>query len=293
MKKERSRDRCRMEKSYLEILNEVRRDISSPFRALIELNREKRTRKAREKIFEHIGTRIKKTGTLIIGVRCRDGIVIGSDRKIVRGGETEYSNKIFEFDIGGKILFAAEGLTGIRDDFFLLLNYEIRRRRGVDTLYEVKIIVEDIISELTERYKDRIREPYPIGVLMGGLEKISEGKAVLYYIYSQGYGEQVGFRCTGHGGDYGYSLAKFLYGPHLAPELTVEEVARRVAFTISWVAEDVDTTVGGGIDIFMIKDENPAAQRLSNEVVNREKEHAKEIKERLYEILFTRELSRG
>ncbi|GAI63467.1 unnamed protein product, partial [marine sediment metagenome] len=38
-----------------------------------------------------------------------EGIIIGSDRKIFRGGETEYTNKIFEKTIGGKILFAAEG----------------------------------------------------------------------------------------------------------------------------------------------------------------------------------------
>jgi 20S proteasome alpha/beta subunit len=28
--------------------------------------------------------------TLIIGIRCRDGVVIGSDRKVIRGGEAEY-----------------------------------------------------------------------------------------------------------------------------------------------------------------------------------------------------------
>lgn len=148
-----------MRKSYLEILSETQRDDSekSPLRALIESNRRKRIRKSREKLLEHIRpstfTRpraIEKTGTLIVGIRCEDGIVIGSDKKTIRGGETQYSRKIFEVDIGGKVLFAAEGLTGIRDDFFLLLNYEVRRRRGVDTFYEVKIIVEDIIAELTE-----------------------------------------------------------------------------------------------------------------------------------------------
>lgn len=87
--------------------------------------------------------------TLIIGAKCRDGIVIGSDRKIQRGGETSFDNKIFEFDVGGKILFAAEGLTGIRDDFFYLLKSAITSRRVIDTLYEVKLLVEDIIVNLS------------------------------------------------------------------------------------------------------------------------------------------------
>ena len=52
--------------------------------------------------------------TLLIGAECSDGVVIGSDQKTLRGGEVGYRNKIFEFDLGGKVLFATEGLTGIR-----------------------------------------------------------------------------------------------------------------------------------------------------------------------------------
>jgi 20S proteasome alpha/beta subunit len=193
--------------------------------------------------------------TLIIGARCRDGIVIGSDKKISRGGETEYSNKIFEFDIGGKVLFAAEGLTGIRDDFFYLLNYEIRRRRGVDTIYEVKLIVEDIIANLTERYAERVNDPVPVGVLMAGLENLSEGKATVYYIHGTGYGEQISFRSSGSGGEYAYSLAKFLCGHNICSNLSIDEAARRIAFTILWVSEDVDSSVGG-LSIAKMKDKD-------------------------------------
>jgi len=92
-------------------------------------------------------------------------------QKILRGEEIEYDNKVFEFDLGGKVLFAAEGLTGVRDDFFLLFNHEISRRRGVDTMYEVKLIVEDIIADLTRKYGERVKQESPIGVLMGGLER--------------------------------------------------------------------------------------------------------------------------
>jgi 20S proteasome alpha/beta subunit len=144
--------------------------------------------------------------TLIIGIKCSDGIVIGSDRKVTRGGEVEYSNKIFEVS---SVLFAIEGMTGIRDDFLLLLNNEIRQRKGIDTLYEMKVIVEDIIEVLSKRYKDRIKEESPVGVLMGGLEELDKGKAKMYYIHGVGYGEETNFLCTGHGGPYATSIAKF------------------------------------------------------------------------------------
>jgi 20S proteasome alpha/beta subunit len=205
--------------------------------------------------------------TLIIGARCVDGIVIGSDRKIQRGGETSYENKIFEFDVGGKILFAAEGLTGIRDDFFYLLESAITSRRVIDTLYEVKLLVEDIIANLSERYGERVRDPSPVGVLMGGLEQLKGGSAIVYYIHGVGYGEQVSFRCSGHGGQYAYSIAKFLCGPNICENLDTNEVARRIAYIISWVSEDVDSTVGGLPSIAIMKNGQPTVNYLADEIL--------------------------
>jgi len=221
--------------------------------------------------------------TLIIGIRGRDGVVLGSDRKVLRGGEAEYSNKIF---VISNVALAVEGLTGIRDDFLYLLNVELQRRRGVDTLYEMKVIAEDIIAELTERYRERVREEMPIGVLMAGREFLTYGKALLYYIHGVGYGEAVDFLCTGHGGPYATSLAKFL----LKKDLDVYENAKRVAFIISWVAEDVDVTVGGDPDVVVIKDsEVPTTEpieRLNETVIKDMKNKAKEFKEKLASIVF-------
>ena len=221
--------------------------------------------------------------TLIIGIRCRDGVVLGSDRKLLRGGEVEYSNKIF---IINNVAFAVEGLTGIRDDFLYLLDLELKRRRGVDTLYEMKVIAEDIIAELTRRYRDRVMESSPIGVLMAGKEYIIAGKAQLYYIHDVGYGEAVEFLCTGHGGRYATSLAKFL----LRRDLDVIENAKRVAFIISWVAEDVDVTVGGDPHVVIIRDSDTPSEspieELDMNTINSMKAKAREMKEKLEDIIF-------
>src|SRR5262249_51466456 len=146
--------------------------------------------------------------TLLIGARGSDGISLGSDRKVMRGGEAHYANKI---QIVERVAFATEGLTGIADDFFLLLRAEVARKKGFGSLYEAKTIVEDIISELPARYKNRLNESGLVGVLMAGLEEIQSGSAKMYYVYSEGYGETVNFRCTGSGGPYAHTLAKFLH----------------------------------------------------------------------------------
>jgi len=228
--------------------------------------------------------------TLIIGVRCIDGVVLGSDRKILRGGEVEFSNKIFEIN---NVALAVEGLTGIRDDFLYLLDLEVQRRRGIDELYEMKIIAEDIIAELTERYKDRVQQESPIGVLMAGREHLSHGRAILYYIHGVGYGEAVDFLCTGHGGSYATSIAKFL----LDRNLNVIENAKRIAFTIAWIAEDVDVTVGGMPDIIYIRDsrtpEDNPIKRLSEDTILKMIEKARDIKSKLGDLFFSEIEKRG
>lgn len=45
------------------------------------------------------------------------------------------------------------------------------------------IIAEDIISELTMRYADRVGAAIPVGILMEGLENITFGRALLYYVH--------------------------------------------------------------------------------------------------------------
>ncbi|MBM3497307.1 MAG: hypothetical protein FJX74_01430 [Armatimonadetes bacterium] len=255
----------------LEALRDWEREKATRGDGLTAVLRRENERRARERATDRFLDRLRgdrfdlpQTGTLLMGITCRDGIVIASDRKIGRGGETVLADKIFEFSaLGGPVLFAAEGLTGIRDDFFLLLDGDIRRRRGVDSLYEVKIMVEDIIAELVRRYTDRVGDSSPIGVLMGGLEGITSGDAVIYYVHAPGYGEKVGFRCTGHGGPYAYALAKFLCEPSDGSLLTVDEAARRAAFVVGWVADKLDSTVGGTAQVCILKHKTSKVETMS------------------------------
>lgn len=217
--------------------------------------------------------------TLLVGIRCKNGVAAGADSKILRGGEVEYSEKLFEKN---NVVLAIEGLTGIRDDFLLLLDAEISRRgEKITSLYEMKVIVEDIISDLTRRYKERVGEASPIGVLMAGLEGITKGRALLYFIHGIGYGERVNFICSGHGGPYATSLAKYL----LSPELSVEENAKLIAFVISWVSEELDTMVGGRPLIAVIRDEDRSITYLDDDVIDDMMDKAQIAKKELRKLL--------
>jgi len=226
----------------------------------------------------------RASGTLIIATRAKDGILLGSDRRVVRGTESQQAEKVLTVELGGKgaaakVIVAAEGLTGVRDDFFLLLDGEITRRKGVDTLYEVKVIVEDIIHELTTRYAERLGESSVIGVVMGGLERLTTGEAKIYYIHSEGYGELSTFVCTGHGGPYALSLAKFLCD---TPTLSVEDAASRAAFVISWVSlGELDSSVGGKPQVCIFKDADPVPKTVAQDVIQAAWERAEAHQKKL------------
>lgn len=221
--------------------------------------------------------------TLIIGIRSKNGVVIGTDRKVMRGREAEYTNKLYEV---GDAIYAVEGLTGVADDFHYLFKLELERRRGVATLYEMKLLAEDVIAELTRRYESRVGEDIPIGILMAGLDNVTHGRGLLYYIYRGGYGELTKFVCSGHGGPYATSLAKFL----LKGELSAEENARRIAFVIAYIAEEVDTSVGGKPMIALIRDRKEETKKkpieyLDKRVVEEMIEKANETRRNLDSIL--------
>ena len=216
--------------------------------------------------------------TLIIGARCTDGLILAADRKVMRGGESDYADKIFE--IGGVVL-AFEGLTGIRDDSLLLLRSEVDRTRGFTSPYEVKLVIEDIVADLSQRYAQRLGEEAYLGALLGGLSGISGGPAELYYVHPQGYGESVRYRCSGHGAEYAHSIAKFI----LSPGISVQDCAYRSSFVISWVSEDLDANVGGTPQVAMVHDNVGGVSYLADEVTRRAAQKASRVKQRLPQAL--------
>lgn len=95
---------------------------------------------------------------------------------------------------------------------------------------------------------------------MAGLENITTGPAKMYYVHFQGYGEVIKFRCSGSGGTYANTLAKFL---HQEKE-KAEENDRRISFVIQWIAEDVDVNVGGTPDVVILLDNEPEFASLGS-----------------------------
>lgn len=220
--------------------------------------------------------------TLIIAVRANDGVVIGADTKVMRGGEADYATKIH---VLGDVAFATEGVTGVADDFLLLLKDKVAQKKGFASLYEAKVLAEDLVFELNARYANRLGTDETIGCVVAGLENITTGKAKLYYLFGRGFAEAITFRATGSGGPYATGLVKFLHDS----KASVEENGRRIAFVIHWVSEAVDTNVGGTPEIAMIRDDDKKISYLSDAEVAKQKKHVELIRPDLWKRLFPKD----
>jgi 20S proteasome alpha/beta subunit len=198
--------------------------------------------------------------TLILGVRCNDGVVLASDRI---------------FEVGGTLI-AFEGLTDICDDFLRLLRSAMDRIKEFTNIYEVKLVLEDIVGDLSKRYRKRSGSEGSIGTLLAGLSRISAGNAVLYYVHPRGYAESVNYRCSGYGADSAHSIAKFLFDS----KGSCQNNAFLAAFFISWVSEDVDMMEGSEPQVVIMKD-NTGVEYLSNDLVRQASQRARQLKSRL------------
>jgi 20S proteasome alpha/beta subunit len=199
--------------------------------------------------------------TLIIGCRGKDGIVLGSDRKVVGGGETHFEDKVKILKIDDvPIIFAAAGFVGIVDDFLEVfgntLNENMREGR-INSLLSVKLLAEDMVKDVMERYEPRLGEE-SIRFIFGGLSELNKGKARLYEIGAPGFGQKIKYyRLIGHGSSYARTIGKYLFPIERGIEgvpFSVDKISSRIASCIYWIRGEIDDYVGGDPQIVYILD---------------------------------------
>jgi len=192
--------------------------------------------------------------TCIIGLVCKDGVLIASDRRIVRGPEALEERKIHELKIGENVVgvVAASGLTGIRDNFLEESSLEMAARRIVN-VKELKESMEDAAYRIYTRYSERLKEEAEINSLVACLENLSNGKAKLYQLYPNGYMDEIKtYSSLGSSTPLTLPFLKAAYHDNL----TLEQAARLAVFIIMYIERfELDRNVGGKPMIALVKHE--------------------------------------
>jgi proteasome alpha subunit len=187
--------------------------------------------------------------TLIIGAHCQDGIVLAADRRrLARYEKGPDARKLFKLDCG--VILAGAGDDAVLNEARFFIDHRVAERKNQShdvKIFDIVEITMSVVNELVNCYQDKVEEPF--GYVLAGQENITKGSAKLFTIFGAGFSE-VPWACLGSGSSYARPLVELL----LAQEDLSSDEATRVMPTIFTMVSNVQTTVGGGVDICIVND---------------------------------------
>ena len=203
--------------------------------------------------------------TLIISTRCQDGVIVAADRRrLARYEKGPETLKLFKLACG--VVLAGAGDDAVLNEARIFIERRIEEFRSQSPnmkLFDIVEITCSVVNELVGYYRDKVEEPF--GYVLAGLENISSGSARLYTIFGAGFSD-VPWACLGSGSSYARPLVELLLANG---SLHADEAVKTMAPLFTLVSS-VQTTVGGGVDICTIKDEQETGNIVHNNEVSLE-----------------------
>ncbi|MBA7704037.1 hypothetical protein ES703_112835 [subsurface metagenome] len=203
--------------------------------------------------------------TLIISTRCQDGVIVAADRRrLARYEKGPETLKLFKLACG--VVLAGAGDDAVLNEARIFIERRIEEFRSQSPnvkLFDIVEITCSVVNELVGYYRDKVEEPF--GYVLAGLENISSGSARLYTIFGAGFSD-VPWACLGSGSSYARPLVELLLADG---SLHADEAVKTMAPLFTLVSS-VQTTVGGGVDICTIKDEQETGNIVHNNEVSLE-----------------------
>ncbi len=210
----------------------------------------------------------RKAVTYILGARCKDGVVLVSDRKFTTSsGETQYQDKLFadkDFYVVG-----SSGTLGLFDKFRTEVIHaviQMRKKKYEIGSHDFIQKVESIAWNLNKKYNKR-NNNLMFEVLIG--IKTNQG-AVLRYVHYDGLEEPVKhYQAIGSGRRYGEPFLKALWNTNLH----MKDIAEIGYFIIKQIEElQLDSSVGvhtNKAQIYFIPDDNNPTHQPNFQELNK------------------------
>jgi 20S proteasome alpha/beta subunit len=187
--------------------------------------------------------------TLIVGARCQDGVVLAADRRrLARYEKGPETMKLFKLQCG--VVLAGAGDDAVLNEARIFIEHRAKESRSQSQNIELFDMVEisiSVVNELVGLYKDKVEESF--GFVLAGLENVTNGKAKLYTVFGAGLSD-VPWACIGSGSAYARPLVDLL----LADGNLNAQDAARVIPPLYTLVSNVQTIVGSGVDICIVKD---------------------------------------
>ena len=191
---------------------------------------------------------ILKTGTTILGIVCKDGIVMASDRQVTAGTIVMSKNKEKTVRIGENFLFSGCGLAAASQRMKKILESELKLKELKSNL---KPTVKQAANLLSAMIYSNIRQPSMIvdqlGAMFGGVNE--DGTFEVYTLDPAGTVDKVEDYDANFGSGMPYVLG--LLERQYKENLTVKEGVE-LALEALKSSTQRDTGSGYGFDVYTI-----------------------------------------
>ena len=188
--------------------------------------------------------------TCILGVVCRDGIIIIGDKKVKAGQMTYYEDKIISVEKYENLIVAAAGFLDIREKFI----QDVRNLHVLEKKRIIKIDPSRGFVGLTEDIAHRIYEIYGPRYKAEGYDYESEAfealvchkpksaRPFLYTVDAVGTSSKVNdYKVIGTGAQYGYLFIK----PTYSKNAVMDDMAVIATFVILLIDKyQIDDSIG-------------------------------------------------
>lgn len=197
---------------------------------------------------EELRNSILKTGTTILGIVCKDGIIMAADRQVTAGTTIHNKRTIKVFPINDYIVFAGAGNASDIQRFSKLVAAELRikelRSRSKPTIKEAANLLASIAYSTIRQFSTI---PSIVGSLIGGVNE--DGFTELYTIDPSGSIIKVEDYDANFGSGMPYVLGYL--ERNWKEDLNVKEAIELAKEAIKSSTQR-DTGSGYGIDIFTV-----------------------------------------
>jgi len=197
---------------------------------------------------EDIKKNILKTGTSLVGIACKDGVIMASDNRVTLGGQI-IADKTFQktYQINDYLIASISGTLSDAQVGLKTIKAQLKLKQLRD---KKRPTVKEAVNLMSlMKYQD-IRKPsmipFIVGNIVGGVNE--DGSVALYNVSPDGALKEIkDYDASGSGMIYIWGMLEKNYKPNLS----IEEAVKLAEEAIQ-VAIERDPASGNGIDIFSV-----------------------------------------
>ncbi len=212
---------------------------------------------------QELKNNVLKTGTSLVGIVCKGGVVLAADRKVTLGGQVVAHKDFYKiYQING---YLAVSISGQVSDAQVALRIIAAQLKLKELKSKKRPTVKEAANFIASLYFQTIRQPSMIPSIVGSIVAgyNGDGSSEIYSISPDGAINHIkNYDASGSGMMFIWGLLERQYKKDISIEQGVE-----LAIEALKSSSERDTASGGGIDVFTITNEG-IKQVVKQEIIS-------------------------